>query len=357
MSEDLRKWGGPSLTAPILALFTTLAILQWSGEVLRSEAAGWDMSTRFVDDASYVEQVVRQFHPSARSVVFLGGSVTREGVTGDHDLEGLLRGAGAGELSVRNLGWSSFSPVEAIAVADTLDVPRGSLMVLQLSWQNLVESRADLDKLVRRPRLADLRWDAVLDFASPEVRFEVAVTPWLIRHSAIIANYLQQRSCDWYKLQHVSERARCLRPLHVQRNYYAVETRQSAREKAASSAVAHSELRLAADLNHRFAETVYRRFIERVASRGFHAVLILFPRDAAESEAMARNGLDILEQEVMLRLSRGSEVIDLRSVGGLQREDFADPLHLLDSGRKKVSVELARQIAVVIAKEGRGTGQ
>ena len=338
---------------PLLGLITTLLLLDYFGSVLNTYVAQWDLSRRYVDDASYVEFVLHRFHPSGQALVLLGGSVTREGVPDDLHLAELLQTAVAVPVDVRNLAYSSFSPIEAVAIVDTLDAPRGTVVALQLSWQNLVESGRDLDALVRRPRIAHLDWTSVLDSASLGTRLEVALTPSLIRNSAVIANYLDQRDCDWLNLLAQAEREVCLRPMIAQRNFYSVESRQLESEKQASVAIAHAELRPLVQQNHQFAEAVYARFIERSVTRGFHPVLMMFPRDPTETMAIAAHQLDVIERGAMKRLSELTEVIDLRDVDGLLAEDFADPLHLLESGRAKISVLVADRIGDIIEQTGR----
>ena len=92
-----------ALFAPLLALVTALDILQWSAVWLEERVAGLELERRFVDDASYVEHVVRQFRPDAPAVVFLGGSVTGEGVLEDSRMTALLETANGRTSRVRNL--------------------------------------------------------------------------------------------------------------------------------------------------------------------------------------------------------------------------------------------------------------
>lgn len=340
------------LLPPLLGLITTLLLIEAFSSTLKSNVAQWDLSRRYVDDASYVEYVLHRFHPTNRAVVLLGGSVTREGIPEDPRMAVLLQAAATIPVDVRNLAYSSFSPVEALAIVDTLDAPRGTVVALQLSWQNLVESYQDLDALARRPRIAGLEWASVLDLASPGARLEVAVTPSLIRHSAIIANYLDQRDCEWVKLLRQAERQACLRPILAQRNFYSVESMLPESEKRASVAVAHAEMQPLARQNHKVAEKIYARFIERSIARGFHPVLLMFPRDPTEEKAIADHNLDQLEHSTLKRLSQLTEVIDLRDVGGLDSLDFADPLHLLESGRAKIAMLVARRLGDIIERTG-----
>lgn len=353
MASSLRSFR-PSLSAPVLALVTTLLLLQSAAKNLESAAIEADLSRRYVDDASYVEHVLQHFVPPDPAIVFLGGSVTREGVPDEPTLARQLGARSGHAFTVRNLAFSSFSPVESIAIVDTLRVPTGSSVVLQLGWQNLTESREDVDELVLRPRIALLDWRHAMEVVSPATRLQVALTPTLFRHSSVVANYLDQRSCSWHDLLQVENREICTRPRSVVRSFYSEQSRLSDADKRGAAAVAHAELVPRALANSVYAESVYVRFIELTRSRGLQPVLLLFPRDQSESELMRANGMDVLEEGVVGRLDAIVDIVDLRGIGNLDADDFADPLHLLETGRLKVLSPLVTQLGGIIDSNAGG---
>lgn len=338
----------PSVLAAACALLSTLGLLHAAASAVETVTEQWDIGRRFVDDASYVEHVLRQFRPADPAIIFLGGSVTREGVAEDATMMDALTARTGRAFTTRNLAFSSFSPAESLAIIDTLDVPPGSVVILQLGWQNLTESREDVEVFVRRPRIALLEWDSALEVVSPMTRVEVALTPALIRHAAVIANYLDQRGCAWYRLAQAVERERCTQVRSVIRSFYSVGTRMNDADKRASAAVAHAELVPRARANSIFAEGMYNRFIDRAVQRGFLPVLLMFPRDASETSLMEQHGMDLLEQQIAERLGARVAMIDMRHIDTLVADDFADPLHLLNSGRKKILPALAGQLVGII---------
>lgn len=322
MSAARALWTGlttPSTTALASAsatVFGWLALLGGglSPDVLRDGGVGWFASSP-QDDYAFVTARVLDLERQGADrplVVVLGGSSTRESLTGEDDLEARLAARGV-EVEVVDLTADAQTQIESAALLDRLPAGATGFVVYGVSANRFTQARAEMETLGSAPRLG---------FRSPRIDQEIVLaggTPapplplarldpwqfWVLRLPVVPLNLVRGRQ--------IRQQHRYLDLPHA----------------------APGEIRMDWDVelaglreNGAYHAEVLGRTVARLRQERPGMGLALL--DGPWYEAWSPPGYDAAWAERLRSVSEavGAPVWALDEVAALQPQDFRDPTHL-----------------------------
>lgn len=326
-----------NLSPILLALGTVLLALHIIHSLLTQIwASNERVEQVFVDDQTYVlHQALRHQFSERKAVVFVGGSVTREGSLLDSTMQKIFQDKTERDVNFLNLGSSNQSLLESLQLLKTIKINPSSIVYIQFSFKKLDYSYTDYKKDIAHPRLPLLKSSGSYDYANYYDKIIYFLTPKLILARDFTNYFAKNKNCQLIEIL-ISSSA-CYSNNAVIRNYYKEENRLTIEKKDA----------YVKDIE----ETIYPKFIsscafgceiisdtiDYITSQGGIPVLIEYPISSREKSiyTMAKN--HPLYKKCYSKLSKKSLTLDLAFDEGFVEDDFFDSQHLLESGKKKSS--------------------
>ena len=290
----------------------------------------------FVDDQTYVTHLaLRNQSSEKKTVIFVGGSVTREGSLLDSAMQNMFKDKTQKDINFLNLGSSSQSLLESLQLLKTIKINPGSIVYIQFSFKKLDYSYADYKKEVAHPRLPLLESSGAYDYANYYGKIIYSLTPKLILARDFTNYFAKNKNCQVIEMLTIG--SACYLNNAVIRNYYKEENRLTIEKKDA----------YVRDIE----ETVYPEFIsscafgceilsdtiDYITSRGGIPVLIEYPISSREKSLYTTAKKHPLYKECYSKLSNKSLTLDLAFDERFFEEDFFDSQHMLVSGKMKTS--------------------
>ncbi|MES2675610.1 MAG: hypothetical protein V4660_15315 [Pseudomonadota bacterium] len=297
----------------------------------------------FVGDASYAAFYAhRDENINLKSVVMIGGSVTREASLRDDEMEQLFYTKSGQHFQFLNLGSSDQSLLESAAILKTLNLAPGSIVFIQISFKKLTYSRENLREEYFRPRMAMLDYSMLNSFLSYSDIFMRLITPKIILNRNPFHNMEKEKKCGHVDL--LFDSSACYYANEVIRHKYEkVETLSLDSKKKLANNMENTMLP-AYLKNNQFSSQVLREIVTQLKAINVTPILIEYPVSEVERplDLHVRSETDYLQKIAVLF----SDVIylDWALDPDFKVEDFVDLQHMLISGKQKLSNKLLNYI-------------
>lgn len=342
------------ITPSILAIITILVILQIAQSFLVNLWGNLDNSNHvFTNDQTYVmHQALMHNDLEKKSVIFVGGSVTREGTLLDKDMEDLHRINGANdEIKFLNLGSSDQSLIESLRLLKTIKINPGSIVYIQFSFKKLNYSYSQHKNDITAQRLPLLNSNGIYKYVPYYDAIIYSLTPNIIHGKTFWNLFIQNKDCSIAGL--FDEKSKCYKENPVNRSIYHEANRFTVEQKKAYVKDIENSVYPEFIRNCGFSINFISEIIDYVKSQKAIPVLIEYPISNTEKELymIARN--NSMYKTNYKFLANKALILDLTFHHNFQEEDFFDSQHLLPSGRLKSSTLIINHVAEIINGEMR----
>lgn len=334
LTQAWRNLTTPRLTPILLGLLLTFALLHALSALLHQRFSDLPLERRIVDDSSYISHMANNaiFAADERALVLLGSSVTREAFPSDATLSAQASKRFGLAWRVLNLGESSQSLAESIAILETLDALPDTIVAFQVTFRRLGYSLKDLQAEYLAPRMPFLDYDSVRPIIPLPARIQHDLTPQVLRWRKPYSYYRDVRACSLHHFLFDPD-SKCYRLAYYKRHWYDVEDRMTKEEK---EAFLRRIERLALPkfvANAPDSLLLLRRLVTVAEENDYRLILVDYPLppSAHRLEAMAQDQSHYNESLDELGVPR----IDERFNPDFSEDDFYDTHHLVGGARQR----------------------
>ncbi|RLJ18939.1 hypothetical protein DJ031_09585 [bacterium endosymbiont of Escarpia laminata] len=352
MDIDLSDLLKPRLLPLVLASISFAFLLYMVGDYFRFLVLKqFTLQQHFVDGSTYVSHIATRYTPTEKlTIVMLGGSVTREGTLPDGKVEQMWHEAYGIEIDFINLGSSSQTIFESLALLATMDTPKKFIVVQQFSYKKLDSGPDLLRQEYLSPRMTYLDYSSLESYLSHSDHFLRTFMPDLLLYAGPIRQYLGERECSLIALLSMDGRIRCFRNKKVKRRYYADKESMTFDKKKSYVLDMQRDIIPNYEKNAGFNIVVMKEMSRLVKERGGKLVFAIYPFDDAENELnKAITGTDRY-RELAGELA-GNIFFDIQQAGSFSDKDFYDSQHMTSSGKTRFSRLLIEDIHAIVSGE------
>jgi hypothetical protein len=290
------------------------------------------------------------------TVVLLGGSAAREAVAAPETMRETLAQQAGRSIEYESLATSGQTMTETLALATSLRLARGSLLLVQLNLTRLAVERDQAIAELDEPRMPLLDYGEVAQVLRGGRR-DYSTRPHLLRARGWLSNLLRSRirpelkSCRTPR-GFARDGEACigaafvgprLTKAPVYQNFVYPDSSLAAAVKAQLTTTYAAQLAAAEPQDYRLGSSLLVRVAELAHQRGWRMAVLVLPSDPRivplERTYEARLGIGVDAAE-----RAGASLIDLRDTAAFTSDTFYDLHHLRASGRATATARLARAI-------------
>lgn len=298
------------------------------------------MERTHIDDYSYLSYSVAKFKTeSVPTFIMLGGSVARESTLLDGEFEEYFKKKYGRQIKFRNFAGSNQTVSESLAIANTLPLPKGSVVFVHTTFKKFDLSKESLLEEYFRPRIIGLNYKSHSEFVDLSGRIFRALMPRILLYRGPINYFIEMRKCKWLEL--ISLDSECYRPEKVTRHRYSSVMSLAEKESYVKNLRQYLEKFRE---HYLFNMQIYIKLHDILQARGVETVFVDYPTAPSEKhlDMEARSATEY--PQVTKQLSNLSIYLNWVNKPGYLEDDFRDSQHMLDSGKRKFSASLAEFI-------------
>lgn len=340
----------PRLTSLLAALISVTLVLEAGGnKVFHYLNHELTLAQRYVDGTSYVSYITANAgYGDDVNIVLLGASVTRESVPSEKWMEEKLTQHLAKEVNFLNLGSRNQAYDESLAILNTLDAPKGTLILQQVALRKLDKDSSFYRNQYLNPRFDVVEYGVLDRYYGYIDQWRHHLTPSLVKRRLPLLNYINSRNCNYRSLIVEEMRQWCTRPVAVKRSFYSQKTRLSRAQKKRYIEDAVNR-RYKPAMKHYSNGLQYLKAMNDIArEKGYELAFVDYPvapmiRDIEQRFAEALNYKKLVDQ------FRGKhEFLDYRFQRKFRDEDFQDTFHLIAEGKKEMGKLIINDIGRIM---------
>lgn len=297
----------------------------------------------YVGDSSYAAyRALTANKIGLKTVVMIGGSVTREASLLDAQMERLFYSTYNQPIQFLNLGSSDQTLAEGAAIVKTLELAPGSIVFIQLSFKRLDYSPEKYRAEYFRPNMAMLDYSIMNNVLNYSDVFMRSITPQIILNRNSFHNMEKEKHCNHKDL--ISMSSPCYTARKIIRHGYEESNRLDENAKKVyldeiKNIVFPNYLK-----NGEFSATVLQELLLYIKQIGAIPVLIEYPVSDIEKplNIKVRKDTDYIKQ--VSALSNDIAYLDWSFDSDFVEQDFYDTQHMLMSGKQKLSEKLLQNV-------------
>lgn len=337
------------VTPIVLAIITIFIVASLAHRTLINIWGSLEKSESvYTNDHTYVmHQALKNRGLKQKLVVFIGGSVTREGTLLDRDMQDLYFAKKTDDnIKFLNLGSSDQSLLESLRLLKTINIPPGSIVYIQFSFKKLNYGPIQYKKDIAEPRLPLLSSQDIYNKASYYDHVIYHLTPDLILGKAFWNLFIQNKNCKIRQL--FVKNSSCYKDNPVTRSIYKEENRMTLEKKYEYVQNIKNVVYPEFIRSCNFSADLISETVDYVKSQRAIPVLIEYPISTTEYQLYKTAESEVTYQERYKEIASKALVLNLAFEKGFLEEDFFDSQHLLPSGKAKVSSLVMKHITQIL---------